>query len=295
MLSSAKILYLIGLATLAQAHMGLYHPPPFAAANNPHLTNAPDSYLDYPYNCCGRTTPFPCKGYLSHLSTPQGQSVASWAAGSQQNFSLTGTGNHYGGSCQVGFSVDKGATWKVVKSFEGNCPYRNGGTDPGKQTFEFTVPRDTPVGVQVFAWTWINREREFNMLCAAVEITGAEKKGGGQDFVSRSDSGHRNGRHRRDWGLSQGHQYSQRDTGSCTCTCGGGSSSDTSSNGASATTTPPAVPFNDRPSFLFANIDNGCQTPMTNFEVKYPNPGPDVVQGDGEYELKLPEPADKCN
>ncbi|EDN05555.1 predicted protein [Histoplasma mississippiense (nom. inval.)] len=264
--------------------MHLYHPPPFAAANNPHLTNAPDSYLDYPYNCCGRTTPFPCKGYLNHLNTPQGQSVASWAAGSQQNFSLTGTGNHYGGSCQVGFSVDKGATWKVVKSFEGNCPYRNGGTDPEKQTFEFTVPRDTPVGVQVFAWTWINREREFNMLCAAVKITGAEKRGRKQDFVSRSDSGRRSGRH----------QYRQRDTGSCTCTCGGGSSSDTSSNGASATTLP-AVPFNDRPSFLFANIDNGCQTPMTNFEVKYPNPGPDVVQGDGEYQLKLPEPADKCN
>ena len=30
-------------------------------------------------------------------------------------------------------------------------------------------------------------------------------------------------------------------------------------------------------------------------EVKYPNPGPDVVPGDGEYPLALPSPMDVCN
>ena len=49
------------------------------------------------------------------------------------------------------------------------------------------------------------------------------------------------------------------------------------------------MPFSQRPAMLFANIDNGCTTPKTDFEAKYPNPGPDVVEGDGEYPLQLPE------
>ncbi|OJD22595.1 hypothetical protein ACJ73_06059 [Blastomyces percursus] len=288
MCSSIITLQIISLATLAWAHMQLYNPPPFGASNNPHLTTSPDPYLDYPYNCCGRTTPFPCKGYLDHLDTPQGQPVASWPAGSVQNFSLTGTGNHYGGSCQVGFSTNKGATWRVVKSFEGNCPHRHGGTDPAKQTFDFRVPADTPVGVQVFAWTWINREREFNMLCAAVEIARAEGEQPGVATV-RSENGNSN-------------EHSRRDAGECVCTCGGGGASgnftaNSSANNSSSTaaTGPETVSFNERPGFLFANIDNECQTPETDFELKYPDPGPDVAEGDGEYELKLPEPVDKCN
>ncbi|KKZ65726.1 hypothetical protein EMCG_08465 [[Emmonsia] crescens] len=293
MLPSPKFLLIIILATLAQAHMQLYYPPPFAAANNPHLTTLPDPYLDYPYNCCGRTTPFPCKGYLSHLNTPQGQPVVSWPAGSEQNFSLTGTGNHYGGSCQVGFSIDGGATWKVVKSFEGNCPHRDGGTDPEKQTFEFRVPGDTPVGVQVFAWTWVNREREFNMLCAAVEITGAEGEEEAKEpgVALRSDVGNGNERRHGAWVPPHAHQCRR-------CTCGDaydGSKHGNSTANSTSVPTPETVSFNDRPSFLFANIDNGCETPKADFELKYPNPGPDVVDGDGEYQLKLPEPADRCN
>jgi hypothetical protein len=39
---------------------------------------------------------------------------------------------------------------------------------------------------------------------------------------------------------------------------------------------------------LVADIGNGCLTPSTNAELKFPEPGPDVVQGDGEYPLQLP-------
>jgi hypothetical protein len=48
------------------------------------------------------------------------------------------------------------------------------------------------------------------------------------------------------------------------------------------------MPFSLRPKMLFANVDNGCTSPKTYFELKYPNPGPDVVEGDGEYPLELP-------
>src|SRR6266498_120449 len=56
--------------TTVCGHMHLYYPPTFNASNNPHRTTEPDPYLDYPYNCCGRKDPFPCKGYLSLLGTP---------------------------------------------------------------------------------------------------------------------------------------------------------------------------------------------------------------------------------
>ena len=35
-------------------------------------------------------------------------------------------------------------------------------------------------------------------------------------------------------------------------------------------------------------------TPLTTSELKFPNPGPDVVRGDGAYPLDMPTPAGKC-
>ena len=74
------------LAAQAQAHMQLVYPAPFNASNNHHLDGPSDPYLQFPYNCCGRQTPFPCRGYLSLLGTPEGAPVAQWEAGSEQNF-----------------------------------------------------------------------------------------------------------------------------------------------------------------------------------------------------------------
>ncbi len=51
---------------------------------------------------------------------------------------------------------------------------------------------------------------------------------------------------------------------------------------------PATMPFNKRPGFLIADTGNGCKTPLGSAEVKFPNPGPDVVKGDGEYRLELP-------
>ncbi|OXV08724.1 hypothetical protein Egran_03513 [Elaphomyces granulatus] len=257
-------------AVIVQAHMQLYFPPPFAAKNNPHLTGAADPYLDYPYNCCGRKTPFPCRGYLNLLGTSQGAPVVTWAAGSVASFSLTGEGNHYGGSCQVGFSIDNGTSWKVVRSYEGNCPHRHGGIDPTLQTFEFNVPIDTPAGNHIFAWTWINREQEFNMVCSSVTITSNL----GPQATSRTASTYKSPSRR---SLDQ---YPGKVVERNTST--------------SASPFSVSVAFNDRPSFLIADIDNGCLTPKTSAEVKYPNPGPDVLIGDGEYPLDLPTPANKC-
>lgn len=86
--------------------------------------------------------------------------------------------------------------------------------------------------------TWFNREKEFNMNCAAVTIAPPAES-----------------------------------------------------------VTTPTVPYSKRPGPLIADIpdpDNGCWTPKETAEVKYPNPGPDVVQGDGVYPLALPMPPAKC-
>lgn len=39
---------------------------------------------------------------------------------------------------------------------------------------------------------------------------------------------------------------------------------------------------------LASDIGNGCDSPLTKSELKYPDPGPVVVLGDGEYPVELP-------
>ena len=252
-------------ATSAFAHMQLNYPPTFGAANNPHRTDPADDRLQFPYNCCGRKDPFPCRGYLKLLGTPQGAPVATWAAGSKQNFNLSGIGDHYGGSCQVGFSVDKGKTFQVATSWEGNCPHRKGGQDTSLQNFDFNVPADIPTGDVVFAWTWFNREQEFNMNCAAITITPNAGASAPAPAASSAASGPNLDQNQ---SLRYSRALNNRATG--------------------------PVPYAQRPAFLIADTDNGCTTVRGSAEVKYPNPGPDVVPGDGEYPLALPTPPEKC-
>ena len=162
-----RLLILFAPFTLTVAHMRLSDPPPLRAPNNPHTNSPPasDADLIYPYGCCGRSIAPPCRGFLPLLSTSEGEPVATWVAGSTQTFNLSGPpplgGNHYGGSCQTGFSVDGGESWIVATSFEGNCPHRHGGMMADGQGFEVRVPGDMPIGTAVFAWTWNNREQEF--------------------------------------------------------------------------------------------------------------------------------------
>jgi hypothetical protein len=89
----------------------------------------------------------------------------------------------------------------------------------------------------------------------------------------------------------------------CSCTCNKPQPSPRSlqryrraigPSGQSKRTYSPTIPFSERPGMLIADNGNGCLTPLTTAEVKYPNPGPDVVEGDGEYQLELPLPPDKC-
>jgi len=130
------------LLPLASAHIDLKYPAPLNHPENPN-TNAGTADFNYktPITAAG----FPCKGYHSLLGTPAGKSVATWAAGSAQNFTIGGTAVHGGGSCQASISEDGGKTFRVVKSYVGGCPA------VGK-AFEFVVPKEAKSGDALFAW-----------------------------------------------------------------------------------------------------------------------------------------------
>jgi hypothetical protein len=181
----SKTLIIAAALGAVQAHMHLDFPPTILGDNNPFTPEGgADPKLNYPYGCCGQTVVDYCKGHLDLFNGPEGQSVVTWEAGQAANFTLSGHsiknsedtvqgGTHAGGSCQCGFSTDKGKTFKVVKTWQGNCPNHDKmSLDPADHVFDFTVPADMPSGDAIFAWTWINREKEFNMNCAAVTIAG---------------------------------------------------------------------------------------------------------------------------
>jgi hypothetical protein len=195
-------------------------------------------------------------------------------------------------------SIDKGRSFRVVTSYlgesctsagvelnqhsQGNCPHRNGGDGPEGQMFPFQVPDDLPRGEAIFAWAWINREQELFMNCAVVNITqgtrdprapsirevGATKKvekcrlsGSSSKFISRQLSPHAL------LAPKEPTSVRRRDPQRAA-----------------------SVQFLERPYMFFANINNGCYSPKTDWELQYPMPGPvdDVVLGDCEYPLELP-------
>lgn len=141
-------------------------PPPINAVGNPNGGKGEDQRapLEGPEQ-------FPCRGYQSLLGSGAGAAVAQWDVGSEQLFKVFGApppsfqASHGGGSCQVSFSTDGGKTFRVVKSFIGDCPSLNDQANvnpednaahgtPVSNGFPFTVPKDLPTGPALFAWTW---------------------------------------------------------------------------------------------------------------------------------------------
>ncbi|KAF2828160.1 hypothetical protein CC86DRAFT_369285 [Ophiobolus disseminans] len=173
---------LLALVGAAQAHMSMFYPPPLGGAPSVNkLSTATDKQFNYPLGCCGadgpsKPSPGICRGHLDKFDTEEAQ--VTWQAGQDAHFQLTDFSydpnapgsTHNGGSCQVGFSVDKGKTWKVAASYHGACPKHTEDGSPEAQTFDFKVPTGMPEGDALFAWIWLNREHESFMNCAKVKI-----------------------------------------------------------------------------------------------------------------------------
>jgi hypothetical protein len=286
---------IFALAGCALAHLQLAYPAPFNASNNPHRTTNEDPYLQYPYDCCGPSArwEYPCRDYHNLLGTPDGLPTASREVGSQQSWSMAGIGNHYGGSCQIGFSVDHGETFRVSTSYEGNCPRRNAGNGPEGQEFPFTVPHDLTPGIHLFAWTWYNREQEFNMNCAAVNITVSTTTSPSPTTVYQQPS--TTTTTSSTVPTQPANVYKTANGLLCTCqdpsnisTCDCACPGTLAVNKRNDQDDHP-IPFSARPMMLVADDGKGCLTPLADAELKYPDPGPELVTGDGEHPLRLPE------
>ncbi|CAP73406.1 uncharacterized protein PODANS_2_7840 [Podospora anserina S mat+] len=168
-----SLLFLL-FALQISAHMMISSPPPLGSSSNPNLRSSDIDYnLKDPLSPSGLT--YPCGPNFDLYSlSPQGNPVATWAAGSSQSFTLDGGASHNGGSCQASLSIDGGKSFKVLRSYEGGCPL--------KRNYQFSIPADVPATKKaVFAWTWFNQigNREMYMNCAVVDITpGSGGKGG---------------------------------------------------------------------------------------------------------------------
>ncbi|KAF4123629.1 endo-glucanase, partial [Geosmithia morbida] len=156
---------IVGMASIASAHMEMKDPPPLRSKYNDFTTDA-DYSMTNPLSADG--SDFPCKGYQSLMGTPQGKSVKTYQPGQSYKFTITGSAVHNGGSCQASLSYDEGKTWSVIHSYIGKCPVA------GDSDWDFTVPEDAPSGEALFAWTWFNEvgNREMYMNCASVTIGG---------------------------------------------------------------------------------------------------------------------------
>jgi len=126
----------------------------------------------------------PCKKYHVGIGTPASTSVTTvhevpanilliaalltsnlqWHAGSSYKFSVKGTATHSGGSCQVLLSYDESVTFRVIRSYHGSCPLKDGDES-------FTIPVDTPNGNPIFAWTWYNKEGNRELYMDGVSVT----------------------------------------------------------------------------------------------------------------------------
>ncbi|KAK3986281.1 hypothetical protein QBC44DRAFT_141043 [Cladorrhinum sp. PSN332] len=164
--SSVSVLAAGSFASIAQAHMLLRTPAPYAG------------HISSPLDPSGSN--FPCQN-VAFTGT-----ATEMAQGSTQEMAFTGSAVHGGGSCQVSLTYDNPPTaasqWKVIHSIQGGCPARNTpGNLPenaalqGADTYPFTIPADVPAGEATLAWTWVNKvgNREFYMNCAPVSITGS--------------------------------------------------------------------------------------------------------------------------
>ncbi|USP80329.1 lytic polysaccharide monooxygenase [Curvularia clavata] len=185
-----KTFFTLALAGAAQAHMSLFYPPPLGGAPsiNPQSTEL-DPEFNFPLGCCGpdggdsRPSPGLCRGHIDKFDTEK--ATVTWQPGQDAHFQLTDFdydpaapgGTHSGGSCQVGFSVDKGKTWKLAASYHGACPHATTDGSPEAQTFDFKVPTNMPEGDALFMWIWLNREHESFESCAKVHIGGGSGDG----------------------------------------------------------------------------------------------------------------------
>ncbi|KAH0541953.1 hypothetical protein FGG08_003585 [Glutinoglossum americanum] len=131
------------------AHMVMAEPPSINYKTNPNVAYGVENY-DYTMPLSSSGSDYPCKGELKYLGSKAAASVANYSPGGAFTIRIDGEATHAGGSCQASLSYDKGSTFTVIKSWIGDCPHSQPGSD---QTFTGQIPSNAPAASEViFAW-----------------------------------------------------------------------------------------------------------------------------------------------
>jgi hypothetical protein len=145
------------LATAAKAHVTMQEPVIFSQ-DKALIDTAPITAEQYP-----------CHSQYGFEITK----LNSIAVGAPMKAVLKGSAIHGGGSCQLSVTTDttptKDSKFKVIKSWEGNCPMDT------NAELEYTLPDSIPTGKATFAWTWfslLSGGPEMYMNCAPIDVTG---------------------------------------------------------------------------------------------------------------------------
>jgi len=145
------------LAATANAHIIMENPVPYSRDK---IDNGPIS--------AGQ---FPCKAQNGFTITENNKI----AVGESHPITWKGSATHNGGTCQLSVALTQEPTadtvFKVIKTFEGGCP----GKDGPRTDLTFELPESIPNGEHTFAWTWMpvsSGQPEYYMNCAPIEVTG---------------------------------------------------------------------------------------------------------------------------
>lgn len=156
------------LATAANAHMTMEDPVIFSQ-DKALIDTAPITAEQYP-----------CHSQYGFDVTKMNPV----AVGAPMKAKLKGSAIHGGGSCQLSVTTDpvptKDSKFKVIKSFEGNCPAS------ANVELDYTLPASIPNGKATFAWTWfslLSGGPEMYMNCAPIEVTGGASDSTGFDAL----------------------------------------------------------------------------------------------------------------
>ncbi|KAH8916924.1 lytic polysaccharide monooxygenase [Atractiella rhizophila] len=170
----SSVVLLLAAVSSVSAHMCINTPKPLRHPDNPYTT-IKDYDLISPLKADGSN--FPCRGYQSDLGTTAGTPTGSFTPGAVSSLTLQGSVCHQGGSCQISLSFDQGKTFRVIKSYIGNCcrVTASGDQCDANQTYQFTIPSGTKAGTVLLSWSWFNEigNREMYQSCAAITVTGS--------------------------------------------------------------------------------------------------------------------------
>ncbi|KAI7826474.1 hypothetical protein BC939DRAFT_475688 [Gamsiella multidivaricata] len=166
-------LYLLPLASVSQAHVGLLRPCSRGSprAGCPPVSNG--QYIDYDLNSPIGTHDIKNAPLCKQTIASATRTTVQAGQDLKTEYSIGAT--HGGGHCQWALSYDNGKTWVVLKTLIRRC-LQNASAS---YSVDVPIPKNAPNGKAIFMWLWNNAigDRELYSNCADITIKGGVNGG----------------------------------------------------------------------------------------------------------------------